>query len=107
MSDNYNPGQPQGADIPVDASQDPITFRIVEHLGVLRASAAGWTRELNLISWNNRPPKFDIREWTPNHEKSGRGLTFTEYEMGRICEWMAARNARRGKTVQTEVQESI
>ncbi|MBQ2042066.1 MAG: hypothetical protein II485_02665, partial [Firmicutes bacterium] len=39
---------------------DPISFRILEHLGVLRASASGWTRELNYISWNDRPPKYDV-----------------------------------------------
>ena len=107
MSDNYNIGQPQAVESPEGAAPDAISFRIIEHLGVLRASAAGWTRELNYVSWNNRPPKFDIREWTPNHEKSSKGMTFTDYEMGRICEWMAARNARRGGSVQKEVQESI
>ena len=99
MSDNYSFDQAQGAEYP--EGQDAITFRIIEHLGVLRASAAGWTRELNYISWNNRPPKYDIREWTPGHKKSSRGLTFTDYEMGRICEWMAARNA------QADPQEAV
>ncbi len=107
MSDNYDLNQPRGPENLAAEAPEAITFRIVEHLGVLRASAAGWTRELNLISWNHRPPKYDIREWTPDHRKSGKGLTFTEYEMGRICEWVAARNTGRGRAVQAEVQESI
>ena len=41
-----------------------ITFEIVEELGVLSTSAKGWTKELNLVSWNGRPPKYDIREWS-------------------------------------------
>ena len=52
-----------------------ITFEIVEELGVLSTSAKGWTKELNLVSWNGRPPKYDIREWSPDHEKMGKGLT--------------------------------
>ena len=76
---------------------DPISFRILEHLGVLRASASGWTRELNYISWNDRPPKYDVRDWTPDHKKSTRGITFTDYEMGRICECVSKRNAARAQ----------
>jgi len=107
MSENSNLDQAQSAEIFESPAPESISFRIIEHLGVLRASAAGWTRELNYISWNNRPPKFDIREWTPDHKKSTKGLTFTEYEMGRICEWMAARNARRPVQCESGVQEQI
>ena len=81
----YTQGQPD--------PRDEISFKIVEHLGVLRSSAAGWTRELNIVSWCERPPKYDIREWTPDHKKSTRGITLTDYEMGRICEWVMARMA--------------
>jgi len=28
----------------------------------------GWTNKLNLISWNGREPKYDIRDWAPKHE---------------------------------------
>ncbi|MBR5731243.1 MAG: hypothetical protein IKX89_04800 [Firmicutes bacterium] len=76
--------------------QDPkeeISFKLIEHLGVLRSSASGWTRELNIVAWCGRPPKYDIREWTPDHKKSTRGITLTEYEMGRICEWVSERMA--------------
>lgn len=76
---------------PQQENREEISFRILEHIGVLRASAAGWTRELNIISWCDRPARYDIRDWTPDHQKSSRGLTFTEYEMRRICEWMGKR----------------
>ena len=62
-----------------------ITFEIVEELGVLSTSVKGWTKELNLVSWNGRPPKYDIREWSPDHEKMGKGLTFSEEEMAALA----------------------
>ena len=58
-----------------------ITFEIKERLGVLSESAKGWTKELNLVSWNGREPKYDIREWDPDHEKMGKGVTLTEEEL--------------------------
>ena len=58
-----------------------ITFEIKESLGVLSESAKGWTREFNLVSWNGREPKYDIRDWDPEHEKMGKGLTLTKEEL--------------------------
>jgi len=58
-----------------------IKFDIKESLGVLSNSARGWTKELNLVSWNGREPKYDIREWDPEHEKMGKGVTLTEEEL--------------------------
>ena len=56
-------------------------FSIVERIGVLSEKPTGWTKELNLVSWNGAEPKFDIREWSPDHEKMGKGITFTEEEL--------------------------
>ena len=42
-----------------------IKYEITEKLGVLSENAKGWTKELNLISWNGHEPKYDIREWSP------------------------------------------
>ena len=58
-----------------------ITFKIKESLGVLSESSRGWKKELNLVSWNGREPKYDIREWDPEHEKMGKGVTLTEEEI--------------------------
>lgn len=43
-----------------------------------------WTRELNLISWNGANAKYDIRDWSPDHQKLSKGITLTEDEMKRI-----------------------
>lgn len=57
-----------------------IKFEIKEELGILSESAKGWRKELNLISWNEASPKYDIRDWAPNHEKMGKGITLTAEE---------------------------
>ena len=56
-------------------------YEIVQELGVISTNASGWTRELNLISWNDRPAKFDIRDWSPDHEKIGKGLTLSDEDI--------------------------
>lgn len=60
---------------------DEIKFKIKSNLGVLGTSPAGWTTELNLISWNDREPKYDIRAWSPDHKKMGKGVTLTAEEL--------------------------
>ena len=57
-----------------------IKFDIKEELGTLSESPKGWTKEVNLISWNSTAPKYDIRDWAPNHEKMGKGITLTAEE---------------------------
>ncbi len=49
----------------------------MEKIAVLSESSKGWTKELNMISWNERDPKYDIREWSPDHEKMGKGVTLS------------------------------
>lgn len=60
---------------------EQIKYEIVEELGVLSESAKGWKKELNLISWNGAEPKYDLRDWAPNHEKMGKGVTLNEEEV--------------------------
>ena len=57
-----------------------IKYEITEELGVLSEKSSGWTQELNRISWNGGAAKFDIRDWAPEHEKMGKGVTLTEEE---------------------------
>ena len=57
-----------------------IKYEITKHIGVLSESAKGWTKELNLVSWNDREPKYDIREWAPERAKMGKGITLSEEE---------------------------
>ena len=61
-----------------------IKYDIVEELGVLSESAKGWTKELNLISWNGGAPKYDVRDWAPEHEKMGKGVTLSEEEAKKL-----------------------
>lgn len=58
-----------------------IKYDIIEEIGVISENAKGWRKELNLISWNGAAPKYDIRDWAPEHEKMGKGITLTEEEM--------------------------
>ena len=58
-----------------------IKFEIKKHIGVLSEGSKGWTKELNLVSWNDREPKYDIREWAPEKDKMGKGVTLSEDEI--------------------------
>ena len=63
-----------------------ITFEIVKPFGVISEEKGGWRKELNLVSWNGRTPKLDIRDWSPGHEKMGKGITLTPDEAGKLVE---------------------
>ncbi|MDR3075402.1 MAG: YdbC family protein [Candidatus Methanoplasma sp.] len=73
----------------------PVEFKyeIVEEIAVLSESSKGWTKELNLISWNERDPKYDIREWSPDREKMGKGITLSNEEVAIL------KSALEGRTV--------
>ncbi len=58
-----------------------IKFEIIKKIGVLSSTASGWEKQLNLISWNEREPKYDIREWSPDGEKMGKGVTLSKEEL--------------------------
>ncbi len=61
-------------------------FEIVEHIGVLAEKTKGWKREINLISWSGAEPKIDIRDWSPDHSKMGKGITLTSDEIEKLKE---------------------
>ncbi|MBO1001741.1 YdbC family protein [Pseudogracilibacillus auburnensis] len=58
-----------------------FSFEIVETIAVLSEGNKGWKKELNLISWNGREPKYDIRDWSEDHTKMGKGVTISENEL--------------------------
>ena len=58
-----------------------IKFEIKETVGTISQSPKGWTKELNLISWNGKAPKYDLRDWAPEHEKMGKGVTLNTEEL--------------------------
>jgi hypothetical protein len=63
-----------------------ITFEIVKPIGVISEEKGGWRKELNLVSWNGRTPKLDIRDWSPDHAKMGKGVTLTKEEAAKLAE---------------------
>lgn len=58
-----------------------LKFEITERIGVLSENAKGWTKELNKVSWNEREPKYVLREWNPDHSRMGKGITLTDEEV--------------------------
>jgi hypothetical protein len=63
-----------------------ISFDIVKSCGTIAQGRGGWMKELNLVAWNGRAPKFDIREWAPDHEKMGKGITLNTDEARKLVE---------------------
>ena len=63
-----------------------IKFEIVKNLGTISEKEKGWNKELNLISWNGKEPKYDIRDWDENHEKMSKGITLTKEELTSLKE---------------------
>lgn len=58
-----------------------LKYEIKETVGIISEGAKGWKKELNLISWNDREPKYDLRDWDQNHEKMGKGITLSTEEL--------------------------
>lgn len=77
-----------------------LKYEITEYLGVLSENAKGWTKELNKISWNDREPKYDIREWNPDHTRMGKGVTLTDDEVEIL------RKLLNGEEIEDDIDES-
>lgn len=58
-----------------------LKFEVINQIGVLSTSTSGWTTELNRISWNGNEPKYDLRAWSPDHAKMGKGITLSDDEI--------------------------
>lgn len=63
-----------------------IKFEIKENVGALSESPKGWKKELNLISWNDKESKYDIRDWDSEHKKMGKGVTLSIDELKKLKE---------------------
>ncbi|WKZ34952.1 MAG: PC4/YdbC family ssDNA-binding protein [Anaerolineales bacterium] len=63
-----------------------IKYEILKTIGILHTSASGWSKELNLISWNDREPKYDLRDWSADHTKMGKGVTLSKEELSALKE---------------------
>ena len=61
-------------------------YEITEHIGTLSTNSRGWSREVNMVSWNDREPKLDIRDWAPDNEKMGKGISLSKEEVKALKE---------------------
>ena len=66
------------------AASSQFKFEIIQNIAALSTEKSGWTKEINLVSYNGAPPKYDIRTWAPNHEKMGKGITLTKEELTQL-----------------------
>ena len=66
-----------------------LKYEITKEIAVLSENAKGWRKELNMVSWNEREAKYDIREWAPDHTKMGKGITLTEDELNTLVAAMS------------------
>ena len=71
------------------AFNDQFKFEIVKNIAVLSNERSGWTKEINLVSFNDAPPKYDIRSWDPDHEKMGKGISLSRDEMKTMLDALA------------------
>lgn len=62
-----------------------FSYEIIKQIGVLSESPKGWNKELNLISWNGRDAKYDLRDWAPDHQKMGKGVSMTRAELNSLA----------------------
>ena len=63
-----------------------LKFEIVKEIGVVAEGTKGWRKELNLVSWNDRGPRYDLREWSADHKKMGKGVTLSTEEVVKLKE---------------------
>lgn len=72
----------------VNKNSEPVRFEIKEKIGVIAEYPSGWSKEINLVSWNDAAPKYDIRDWDPNHEHMSRGITMHVDEIKKLSEFI-------------------
>lgn len=63
-----------------------VKYEIVKELGKLSTMESGWSKEINLVSWNDREPVYDIRTWNKEHDKMGKGVTLSLAETKKLLE---------------------
>ncbi|GGL46164.1 YdbC family protein [Sporolactobacillus putidus] len=84
-----------------------VHFSIIQHFGVLATESTGWTKELNLVSWNDRDAKYDIRSWAPDKKKMGRGITLTGVECNALRTLLNTRFPQPPRTSQENIPPAV
>lgn len=82
-----------------------VTYEIVEEIGIISSHPTGWNKEINMVSWNGNSAKYDIRDWSPDHDQMGRGITLHEKEMRMIID-LLRRRPRTSGVVRVERENS-
>ena len=88
-----------------------FSFEIIERIATIETLGSGWTKEVNLISWNKHEPKIDIRSWDPEHERMTRGITLTQEEMERLTDafviWIDKKNTKEKQETDTQTYSVV
>lgn len=63
---------------------EDFSFEITETIGIISEGKGGWNLELNKVSWGGRPAKYDLRSWSPDHQKMGKGVTLTPEDLSSL-----------------------
>lgn len=69
-----------------EKTNDKVEFEIIKKLGVISTYQTGWNKEVNIVKWNDGQPKYDIRDWNPEHDRMSRGVTLFEDEARKLAE---------------------
>ena len=67
-----------------------LKYEILERIAILSENKKGWTKELNRVSWNDYPAKYDLRDWQHEEGKIGKGITLTDDEINNLKEVLNA-----------------
>ena len=95
MGKGFNRVRDMKGEIKMNGFENEVRFEIVEPIGVLTEHDTGWKKELNIVAWNGNQPKYDIRDWNPDHTQMNRGITLTEDEMRSVTRLLKARGRNR------------
>lgn len=79
-----------------------VVFKIVRNIATIITYQSGWSKELNVVSWNGGVPKYDIRDWDPNHERMTRGITLYEPEAKALAQVLEEHIIKGGDTLQSD-----
>ena len=76
-----------------------ITYKVESKEGIISTMSNGWKKELNKVSWNDGEAKFEIRSWSKDHQRMGKGISFTEEELVTLANILAKMDCVKGKIV--------
>lgn len=72
-----------------------MRFEILEHVADLGKPCGDWRMELNVVAWNGRKPRLDIRVWSEDHTHMTRGISMSDAQAERLAEAILNRREKR------------